>query len=343
MPSVVVRAPRPPRWKASKMRSRSAAGMPGPVSCTVTSASSPSTPCLHVDGAAVDVELDGVREQVEDDLLQAQLVGPDVVEARLDLQREGHVAAARRARGPWTSPCSRTATRETRRRLELHPPRLDLRQVEDLVDQLQQVAAGVADVAQVLLLPLVDVAEHALQEHVREPDHGVERRAQLVRHAREELGLVAARDLELERLALQRPEQPRVVDGHGGLAGERLHEVDDAVVEGARHGAPHDEGADDLALPQQRHREDGAPARLPQRVEVRVAGRLAQVGDLASARRSSRRGRRTSRPGGCASGAGGRRRSAARAMARAQVEQPRRGIEVEDGAALRRRRARRRG
>src|SRR3954468_22166613 len=53
-----------------------------------------------------------------------------------------------------------------RHRLELHPPRLDPRQVEDLVDELQQMPPGVADVADVLLLARVQVAEHPLEQHV---------------------------------------------------------------------------------------------------------------------------------------------------------------------------------
>ena len=80
-------------------------------------------------------------------------------------------------------------------------PGLDLGQVEDLVEQLEEVLAGAQDVAEVLLLALVDLAEHAVEQHLREPDHGVERGAQLVRHAGEELGLVAADHLQLAGLA----------------------------------------------------------------------------------------------------------------------------------------------
>ena len=50
-----------------------------------------------------------------------------------------------------------------RRGIQFHPARLDLGQVEDLVDQLKQMATGVANVAHVLVLALVEVAEHALQ------------------------------------------------------------------------------------------------------------------------------------------------------------------------------------
>ena len=63
-----------------------------------------------------------------------------------------------------------------------------------------------ADVADVLLLALVEVAEHPLEQHLGEPDDGVQRRAQLVRHAGEELGLVLARDLELGAPPLELPD-----------------------------------------------------------------------------------------------------------------------------------------
>ena len=95
--------------------------------------------------------------------------------------------------------------------VELHPARLDLREVEDLVDELEQMAARVADVADVLLLALVQLSEHPVEQHVGEADHRVQRRPQLVRHARQELRLVAARDLELPRLVLQLAEDAGVV------------------------------------------------------------------------------------------------------------------------------------
>ena len=57
--------------------------------------------------------------------------------------------------------------------------------------------AGVADVPQVVVLAFVEVAEHPLEQDLGEADHGVQRRAQLVRHAREELRLVLAGDGQL--------------------------------------------------------------------------------------------------------------------------------------------------
>ena len=61
----------------------------------------------------------------------------------------------------------------------------------------------VEDVVEVLGLLLVQLAEHPLVQHLREADDRVERRAQLVRHVGQELGLVLVGRLEL---AVQAPE-----------------------------------------------------------------------------------------------------------------------------------------
>ena len=66
---------------------------------------------------------------------------------------------------------------EELRKLELHPPGLHLREVENVVDQRELMLAGGEDVAHVLVLLLVQVAEIALAEHLGESDHRVERGA----------------------------------------------------------------------------------------------------------------------------------------------------------------------
>ena len=81
--------------------------------------------------------------------------------------------------------------------LQFHPPGLDLRQVQDVVDQRQQVSSGIEDVLDVTGLLLVQVPEHLLVQDLREPDDGVERGSQLVRHVGEEFGLVPADGFEL--------------------------------------------------------------------------------------------------------------------------------------------------
>ena len=65
--------------------------------------------------------------------------------------------------------------------------RLDLRQVENVVDQHQQVVAGGMDRLGELGLLAAQIAFGVLRELVGEDQQAVERRAQLVRHVREEL------------------------------------------------------------------------------------------------------------------------------------------------------------
>src|SRR5215468_4240048 len=89
------------------------------------------------------------------------------------------------------------------------------------------------DVAEVLRLLVVDLAEHALREHLREADDGVERGAQLVAHVGQELALVLARDLELPALLRDLAEQPRVLDRKSRLSREGLQQLDDFRGESA--------------------------------------------------------------------------------------------------------------
>ncbi len=84
-----------------------------------------------------------------------------------------------------------------------HLARLDLGQVEDVVDEREQVVARGEDVVEVLRLLLVDLAEHPFAQHLREADDRVQRRPQLVRHVGQELRLVLAGRLELPVEALE--------------------------------------------------------------------------------------------------------------------------------------------
>jgi hypothetical protein len=65
--------------------------------------------------------------------------------------------------------------------------RLDLGKVEDIADQVEQVGAGAVDGAGELDLPAAEVALGVLAEMLAEDQDAVERRAQLMRHIRQEL------------------------------------------------------------------------------------------------------------------------------------------------------------
>jgi len=78
--------------------------------------------------------------------------------------------------------------------LDLEPAGFDLREVEQVLDDLEQEASRGADLVEVAALLAV---ERGLERERGHAQHGVERRADLVAHVREELGLEPRR---VERL-----------------------------------------------------------------------------------------------------------------------------------------------
>src|SRR5713101_5116127 len=115
---------------------------------------------------------------------------------------------------------------------QVHPARLDLGQVEDVVDERQQVLAAVIDVVQaVMALFLGDLARQVVPKQLRKPEDGVEWRAQLVRHVGEELGLEPADlgnlgigGLQLPEVSLELLIEAPVLDGDRGLVGDDLED-----------------------------------------------------------------------------------------------------------------------
>ena len=153
----------------------------------------------HRDAPPFRGELDGVRQEVQEDLANLALVADKLPEAVVDRHVEPEPVAGRAlADEDHGAPDGRREIEAGE--LQLHPPRLDLRQVQDVVDEREEMAARGEDVLDVLGLLVVELSEHALPEHLREADDRVERRAELVRHVGEELGLVAAGGLELPAL-----------------------------------------------------------------------------------------------------------------------------------------------
>ena len=78
------------------------------------------------------------------------------------------------------------------------------------------------------------LAEHPLEQHLGEPEHGVERRPQLVGHAGQELRLVPAGQLQLDALLLELAEELGVQQRQRRLARERLEQVERLLGEVAR-------------------------------------------------------------------------------------------------------------
>src|SRR5262249_7973171 len=79
--------------------------------------------------------------------------------------------------------------------IELKLAGFDLREVQYLVDEAQEMGPGGIDAAQRFQRLFRAEARRVSHHHLRQADDGVERGAQLVAHAGEELRLVFARQL----------------------------------------------------------------------------------------------------------------------------------------------------
>ena len=149
-------------------------------------------------------ELEGVRQQVLEDLLQPLRIGEQApAEARIDLHVEPEAAALRFVPERPAHHVDEVR-QEDLLRVDADDARFDLREVEDVADEVQQVGAGAMNRARELDLARRQVALRVVGELLTEDQDAVERRPQLVRHVGEELGLVLRRQRQLRRLLLER-------------------------------------------------------------------------------------------------------------------------------------------
>ena len=156
------------------------------------------------DFAAFGGELDGVGDEVEQNLLDLGLVG---AERRQIVRRlYGHLDAA--LQGLLGEETRRALAR--RRHidlflLQLQPAALGLRHFEDVGDDAEKMLAAVDDVRRIAEVAFVfHRAEHLVLHHFGEADDGVQGRAQLMAHVGEELAFRAA---GLFRQIPRRPER----------------------------------------------------------------------------------------------------------------------------------------
>src|SRR5688572_3209193 len=154
--------------------------------------------------AALVGELEGVRQQVLEHLLQPLAVR---IQRRRDIGAHVDVELQRLLLGERTE----RAVHELRhgadrhlRDVHLHLACFDLREIEDVVDEIQQVGSRRVDRARVLHLLGGQRVLLVVREELREDEQRVERRAQLVRHVRQELALVPGAERQLLRLLLER-------------------------------------------------------------------------------------------------------------------------------------------
>jgi hypothetical protein len=148
---------------------------------------------LERDPAALG-ELAGVTEEIEHRLPQLRRVARHAAEIGRALDDElVAVDADQRPRG-------RDHVLDELGEIErlpenLHLAGLDLGEVEDVGDEREQVLAGAVDALEIGDLLLATLGLGVLEQHLAVADDRVERRAQLVAHAGEELGLGEARAL----------------------------------------------------------------------------------------------------------------------------------------------------
>ena len=155
-------------------------------------------------------ELDGVREQILEDLLEALRVGHDAARARGRSRRR---TTSPRRSASWRNGRATDSSRSRRRNLlgvHRDGAGFDLREVEDVADEIQEIAARAVNRARELDLAGRQIAVRVVRQLLAENQDAVERRAQLMRHVRQKLGLVLRGQRKLGRLFLERA--PRLLD-----------------------------------------------------------------------------------------------------------------------------------
>ena len=142
--------------------------------------------------------------------------------------------------------------------------RLDFGQIEDIVDQPEEMVPVFVHALQGIPDLLGDLAIDVVQDEFRIAQDRVQRRAQLVAHVGEELGLVLAGDLELAALLLDLLELPSVLDRQHGLGREGPQEIDHLWRKFPWRLATHGEPTEDTISPQEGNVQDRLKSGLRQ-------------------------------------------------------------------------------
>ena len=168
-------------------RASDCGAMPMPVSAIISTIESLEQPAADHHLAAVRREFHRVGQQIDDDLLDRAAIGHHR-NAAVDIGVERQVLVLGAA-GHHAQRFRQRLRQIERLQVELHPAGLDLRHVEDVVDDFEQIVAAGQDVVTVFLVFFrAERAEHAAAHDLGESDDGIERRAQFVAHIGEEFG-----------------------------------------------------------------------------------------------------------------------------------------------------------
>src|SRR5439155_1024124 len=135
------------------------------------------------------------REQVEEDLTDPRLIDEEALSVR-SLDVELHTLRLCCASRPGADRLQEDVEADHfRPKLEFSG--LDLREIEHVVDELEQVLARLADVAEEALLPIAERGGDLFGEQPRKTKDRVEGRSEFMAHVREELGLHSSRLTEV--------------------------------------------------------------------------------------------------------------------------------------------------
>ena len=123
--------------------------MPVSVTANVSQSRPFSCRCDGEGDRAVVGELGGVGEQVEQRLADLRLVGVHRADRRRAVDHEPVAVLLHQRLTIASTTSSTSGGRLERLQVEVHPPGLDLGEVEDVVDQPEQVLAGRVDLLEV--------------------------------------------------------------------------------------------------------------------------------------------------------------------------------------------------
>ena len=130
-------------------------------------------------------ELGRIAEQVEEVLTQLGLVRMHRSQVALEILHEGVAVLVDQRRDGRLHVAEQLGHIEGFEE-QLHPVGLDLRQVEDVVDEREEMAAGAGDLLQFRDEPVPLLVGRLLDQHLAVADDRVQRCTQLMAHRREE-------------------------------------------------------------------------------------------------------------------------------------------------------------
>src|SRR5690606_17230288 len=158
-------------------------------------------PRRNLDAALIS-EFAGIRHDVQQNLENALAIPTDERQRRFDIRLQfdrlvTDQALARRDRAVDQGVQIHVVFHE-----QVQRPRLDLRHIQHVVDECKQVLGAVDHFVEHLYLFFVDRTYRPLRHELGEVDHGIQRRAQFMRHAGKECRLYRVSTLGLDQRLL---------------------------------------------------------------------------------------------------------------------------------------------